>query len=94
MLELRQKIRDMIQAGRLVSTSASARAAPRKASPHQGTPMEEEPAVSAVAVLQFMSSVEERIAADKSGPPGEPGNSFDELCDWSPDDSGVLYWVK
>jgi predicted Rossmann-fold nucleotide-binding protein len=41
--------------------------------------MEEEQAVSAAAVLQCMSRIEESIAADKSGPPGEPGKTLDEL---------------
>jgi hypothetical protein len=41
-----------------------------------------------------MSSVEERIAVDKSGPPGEPGKTFDELFDWPVDDDGVPYWRK
>ena len=56
--------------------------------------MEEEQAVSAAVVLQSMSNVEERMAADKSGPPGEPGKTADELFDWSLNDSGVHYWRK
>jgi N-acetylmuramoyl-L-alanine amidase len=67
-LELRKKIRDRIQAGRPMSTPASARAASSKASPRQRTPVGGEQVVSAAAVLQSMSSVEERIAADRVRP--------------------------
>ena len=67
-LELRKKIRDMIQAGRPMSTPASARAASSKASPRQRTPVGGEQVVSAAAVLQSMSSVEERTAADRVRP--------------------------
>ena len=53
-LELRKKIRELIQAGRTASTPASARATSRKASPRQRTHVEEEQAVSVVVVLQSM----------------------------------------
>ena len=56
-LELRQKIREMIQACRPLSTPASTRVTSKKASPRERTPMEEDQAVSAVVVLQSMSSV-------------------------------------
>ena len=56
--------------------------------------MEEDQAVSVGAVLQDMPSVEERDSAHKSGLPGEPGKTFDELFDWSLDDNGVSYYRK
>jgi hypothetical protein len=80
-LELRQQIRELIQAGRIIKTLASSRAALRKTSPSQRTLVGEEQAVSVDAAPRPMLSVEERIVADKSGPPGEPGQTFDELFD-------------
>ena len=84
----------MIQAGRPLSTPASTRVTSKKASPRERMPMDEEQAVSVAAVLQSMSSVEERAAAHKSGLPGEPGKTFDELFDWSLDDNGIPYYRK
>ena len=56
--------------------------------------MDEEQAVSAAAVPQSMTSVEDMYPARKSGSPGEPGKTFDELFDWTLDDNGVPYYRK
>ena len=56
--------------------------------------MDEDPAASVVAVLRSLSSVEERVAANKSGPPGELGKTFDELFDWNIDENGAPYHKK
>ena len=66
-LELRQNIRELIQAGRPLSAPASARVTSKKASPRERTPIDEEQAVLVVVVLQSMFSVEERAYAHKSG---------------------------
>ena len=80
-MELRQKIRELTQAGRSPSALASARVAPRKASPRQTTSTDEAQASSVAAVIRVVSGIEDEAAASKSGPPGEPGNTFDENFD-------------
>ena len=90
-LELGLQIRELIQAGRPQSIPDSVRATLKKASPREPIPVDKDQAVSAAAVLQSMSSVEEKELARKSGSPGEPGKTFDDLFDWTLDDSGFPY---
>ena len=55
--------------------------------------MDEVQAASAVAVFQSMTSIEQEQSS-KSGPPGAPGKTFDELYEWNVDDDGVLFHEK
>jgi hypothetical protein len=55
--------------------------------------MDEEQAASAAAVFQSISGTELEQPS-KSGPPGAPGKTFDELYEWYVDDDGVSYEEK
>ena len=73
---------------------ARVRASSKKASPRQERmPMDEEQAASAAAVFQSISGIELEQSS-KSGPPGAPGKTFDELYEWYVDDDGVPYEEK
>ena len=55
--------------------------------------MDDELAASVAAVLQPMSSIEQEQST-KSGQPGAPSKTFDELFEWSVDDQGVPFHRK
>jgi len=55
--------------------------------------MDEDQAASAAAVFQSMTSIEQEQLS-KSGPPGAPGKTFDELYEWNVDDDGVQFHEK
>jgi len=93
-MELRAKIRELVKAGRVQSIPARVRASSKKASPRQERmPMDEEQAASAAAVFQSIAGVELEESS-KSGPPGAPGKTFDELYEWYVDDDGISYEEK
>ena len=88
-MELRAKIRELVKAGRVQSIPARVRASSKKASPRQERmPMDEEQAASAAAVFQSISGIELEQSS-KSGPPGAPGETVDELYERYVDDDGV-----
>ena len=90
-LELRAKIRELVQVGRAQSLPSRVRASSKQASPpHARVPMDEDQAASVVAVFQSTTSIEHEQLS-KSGPPGAPGKTFDKLFEWNVDDDGVLF---
>ena len=55
--------------------------------------MDEDQAASVAAVFQSMTRIEKEQIS-RSGPPGAPGQTFDELFYWSVDDEGVPFHQK
>ena len=93
-LELRAKIRELVQAGRAQSLPSRVRASSKKAShPLERVPMDGDQAASAAAVFQSMTSIEQE-QLPKSGPPGAPSKTFDDLFAWNVDDDGVPFHEK
>ena len=84
----------LVQAGRVQSLPSRVRASSKKAAPpHERVPMDEDQAASAAAVFQSMTSIKQEQLS-KSGPPGAPGKTFDELFEWNVDDDGVPFHEK
>ena len=55
--------------------------------------MDEDQAAFVAAVFQSTTSIEQEQLS-KSGLPGAPGKTFDELFEWNVDDDGVPFHEK
>ena len=94
-MEYRQKIRELLAAGRPASVGIAKGRAPGKARPQtpptMGPSMERAKEASAAAVMEAVSSIAADSASVPLGSPEDPGLTFDQLFDWHGDHTGVPY---
>ena len=99
-MEYRQKIRELLAAGRPASVvtpkdhapgKARPNTPPKKKRPHSAERAKE---ASAAAVMEAVSSIAADSASILLGSPEDPGLTFDQLFDWHEDHTGVPYWNR
>ena len=95
-LAFRQKIKALLEASRPTSIPrpTAAGAAARQLSPKREISPNFMKEVAAAAVLEVASSIASEAAAGPSGPPDDPGVTFDEIYDWKCDLNDVPLWIN
>ena len=48
--------------------------------------LDEEQVASVAVVIRAVATIEGEVGVGKSGPPGDPGTTFDDIFDWKIDE--------